>query len=161
MNEIIITTQKEWDELPNEFDKYTRIIIKGEGKITIKERKINASVEAWDRASVVAWGHASVVAYLLSTVHKFAFSSVKAYDNVTVYNHSNSPIDFFESTVNIIEKSDFIVATFDQWLETNEVKLGLSDVSGLFEGITELDPEQLKDMTEYFKRIKKPSGRFN
>ena len=64
MADIIVTTQKEWDEAPKEFEGY--VIIK-QGRICVAERKGwgvvasgNASVGAWGNASVRAWGNASV-----------------------------------------------------------------------------------------------------
>ena len=81
MKEIIIKTQKQFDELPNSFTEYTRILIESEERIIINK--------AWENSSVEARGNSSVVARENSSVVARGNSSVEAYENVGVHLYSD------------------------------------------------------------------------
>jgi len=94
VGEMVVTNQKEWDDIPKEFNGY--IYVKSAGtKIIIAERKGlrvvawgNSSVEAWGNSSVVAWGNSSVVARGNSSVEAWGNSSVEAWGNVQIAKYS-------------------------------------------------------------------------
>ena len=60
ISEIIVRTQKEWDNIPKEFDGYI-YIQNADSCIIVAERK-GISVEAWEHASVEARDYSSVEA---------------------------------------------------------------------------------------------------
>jgi hypothetical protein len=88
MADIIVTTQKEWDEAPGEFDGY--VVIK-QGRICVAEGKGwgviatgNATVRASGNATVRASGNATVKAWGNATVRASENATVEAGGNATV-----------------------------------------------------------------------------
>ncbi len=71
MNEITITSQLEWDSLPDSFDEHTNINIRIPGDIWLLIRRIpknssavlrgNSSAELWGSSSAELWGSSSAV----------------------------------------------------------------------------------------------------
>ena len=93
MREITVKTQKEWDDVPKEFEGH--IYIQSKEKIVIAQRKGfcvvargNSSVVAWENSSVVAWENSSVVARGNSSVVAWENSSVEARGNVQIAKYS-------------------------------------------------------------------------
>ena len=90
MSQIIVKSQKEWDNVPKKFDGY--IYIESKERIVIAERKgfrvvaqENASVEAWGNASVVAWGNASVEAWGNAQIAKYSdFAKLQTRGNARI-----------------------------------------------------------------------------
>lgn len=76
MKEITISTQAQWDALPERFEEYTRVLIEDTpARLTVNRTPINSSVVARGNSSVVA--HACVGVHLqsdLASVVLFAFS---------------------------------------------------------------------------------------
>ncbi len=105
MKEIIITTQAEFDALPQHFDELTRIIIKSTtSRLVVKLARENSSVEAWGN---------SVVRVFSECVKKIAlYGFAVAIISATI-------------TVNIEKKSEhcYIQVTKDLgWFERNAVE---------------------------------------
>jgi hypothetical protein len=109
MKEIIVTTQQELDALPDRFDEYTNIVIKGKRYDWIAvnkarenssvEARENSSVEAWENSSVVARENSSVVARENSSVEAWENSSVEAWENSSVVARENSSVVAWENSV--------------------------------------------------------------
>ena len=98
MREITVKTQKEWDDVPKEFEGH--IYIQSKEKIVIAQRKGfcvvargNSSVVAWENSSVVAWENSSVVARENSSVEARGNSSVVAWENSSVEARENSSVE--------------------------------------------------------------------
>ena len=111
MSQIIVKSQKEWDNVPKKFDGY--IYIESKERIVIAERKgfrvvaqENASVEAWGNASVEAWGNASVVAQENASVVAQENASVEAWGNASVVAWGNASVEAW-GNAQIAKYSDF------------------------------------------------------
>ena len=91
-NEIIITSQKEWDKLPDSFKVLTNIIIKTDSSFVLKINRIlsNSTVFASGNSTVSASGNSTVSASGNSTVYAYGNSIVYASGNSTVYAYSES-----------------------------------------------------------------------
>jgi hypothetical protein len=109
MKEIIISTQAELDNLPNNFSEFTLILIKGGtfgNKIIIRVARENSSVvargnssvEARENSSVVASGNSSVEASGNSSVVASGNSSVVAWGNSSVEASGNSSVVAWENS---------------------------------------------------------------
>ena len=92
MNEIICTTQAEFDAVPVDFDG--RVIVKFGTPYNraVINRRFKCAVVAWDNSSVVARDNSSVVARDNSSVEAWGNSSVEAWDNSSVEGHGNVQI---------------------------------------------------------------------
>lgn len=114
MSEIIVRNQKEWNDIPKDYngcisiqdtDSYiivakrkgfsvvvgdkSSVVVKGSASV---EARDNSYVEAWGSASVVAWGNASVVAGDNASVEAYGNSSVVAWDKSSVESYENSSV---------------------------------------------------------------------
>ena len=127
MKEIFINTQKELDSLPQIFDDYTRIIIKGGtpyNRIFINVARENSSVVAWGNSSVEARGNSSVVARENSSVVAWGNSSVVAWGNSSVVAWGNSSVVAWgNSSVEARENSSVVA-----WGNSSVVARGNSSV---------------------------------
>jgi hypothetical protein len=96
MRKIIVTTQAEFDALPNAFAELTRIYVKNDpaaGRLVVNKAWGNSSVEAWGNSSVEAWGNSSVEARENSSVEAWENSSVEAWGNSSVVARENSSVE--------------------------------------------------------------------
>ena len=93
---ITVTTQAEFDALPPSFEEYTIIDIRG--RITVRGKRGNSSVEARENSSVEAWGNSSVVARENSSVVARENSSVVACGNSSVEAWENSSVEARENS---------------------------------------------------------------
>ena len=100
MNEIIVKSQKELDELPIDYNgriviefgtPYDRAVVNRRFKFSVVARG-SSSVEARDNSSVVACGNSSVVACGNSSVVAWGNSSVVAWDNSSVVAQANTQV---------------------------------------------------------------------
>jgi len=87
ISEIIVRTQKEWDNIPKEFDGYI-YIQNADSCIIVAERK-GISVVARGSASVVARDYSSVVAGDNASVEAWEHASVVAGGNVQIIKDSD------------------------------------------------------------------------
>ena len=92
MKIIVVTTQKEFDDLPEKFSQYTRIEIRASSRIVVKKARENSSVVARESSSVEAWENSSVVARENSSVVARGSSSVEAWENSSVMAWENSSV---------------------------------------------------------------------
>ena len=92
MSQITVTTQKEWDDIPSDFDGYIYIQSPVNSRIFIAERK-GLRVVAWENSSVVARENSSVVARGNSSVEAWENSSVVARGNSSVVARENSSVE--------------------------------------------------------------------
>ena len=117
MKEIIITSQKQLDELSLDFKDFTYINIKAgtlynpiiiknnykNSSVVARENSSvealgNSSVEAWENSSVVAWENSSVEARGNSSVIAWENSSVEAWENSSVEARGNSSVVAWENS---------------------------------------------------------------
>ena len=106
MKEITITTQKEFDGLPDRFDEFTRIYIKAAERITVDKARGNSSVVARENSSVEARENSSVEARENSSVEARENSSVEARDRASTQVFSDSSIILlFSFAVAIVAKN--------------------------------------------------------
>ena len=116
LDEVIVKTQEELDEIPVDFrgriyieggtpfariyisKKYPiRVVARGNSSVVARENSSvvawgNSSVEARENSSVVAWGNSSVVARENSSVEARGNSSVEARENSSVVAWGNSSV---------------------------------------------------------------------
>jgi len=131
-DEIIVRTQKEWNDIPKEFDGYISIqdadIIVAEMKGSRVEAKGNASVVAWnnvfiiarDHASVEARNHASVEAWDNASVIACENSSVMAVDNSSVIARNNSFVETWGNAFIEAKGNAFVVARGNASVEARD-----------------------------------------
>ena len=83
---IVVKTQKEFDELPENFKEFTFVEIRSDNDLTIVVKKTpgNSTVTAYDNSAVWACDSSTVKAYDSSTVKAFDSSTVWACDSSTV-----------------------------------------------------------------------------
>jgi hypothetical protein len=112
MSEIIVKSQLDWDQIPDDFKGY--IYIQSDTRITITERK-GCKVVALDNSSVLALGNSSVEAWDNSSVEAWGNSSVKALDNSSVVALDNSVVEAWDNSVveawgnvQVCKYSDFV-----------------------------------------------------
>ncbi len=101
MQEIKITSQKQLDELPLNFDNFTYIYIYAGtlyNPIIIRNKYKNSSVEARENSSVEARENSSVVARENSSVEAWENSSVVARENSSVEARGNSSVEARENS---------------------------------------------------------------
>ena len=76
--EIIISTQKELDDLPSKFDKHTTIIIKNDpncGRLILRVARENSTVKAYGNSTVEAYDNSGVhLMSITANVILFAFA---------------------------------------------------------------------------------------
>jgi len=89
MSEIIVKSQLDWDQIPDDFKGY--IYIQSDTRIVVEKRK-GCKVVARDNSSVLAYGDSSVVALENSSVVAWENSVVNAWDNSVVEARGNSSI---------------------------------------------------------------------
>ena len=92
MNEIIVKSQKELDELPIDYNGRIMIEFGTPYDRAVVNRRFKFSVVAWGNSSVVAWGNSSVEAMGNSSVEAMGNSSVVARDNSSVVAWGNSSV---------------------------------------------------------------------
>ena len=128
MNTIKITSQKQLDELPIDYDgkiyikfgtpnnpaiirnKYTYpVAARGNSSVEAWE---NSSVEAWENSSVVALENSSVVAWENSCVVARGNSSVAARDNSSVAAYDNSSVEAWENS-SVVACGNSSIAAYD------------------------------------------------
>jgi hypothetical protein len=118
MQEIIVTTQKELDNVKVDFDgiikitggtSFRRIVVskKYEYRVVAWE---NSSVEARENSSVEAWGNSSVVAWENSSVVARENSSVEARENSSVEAWENSSVEAWENSSVVARENSSVVA---------------------------------------------------
>ena len=135
---ITVTTQAEFDALPPSFEEYTIIDIRG--RITVRGKRGNSSVEARENSSVEAWGNSSVVARENSSVvacgnssvEAWENSSVEAWENSSVVAWGNSSVEAWEnSSVEARENSSVVAwenSSVEAWGNSSVVARGNSSV---------------------------------
>ena len=124
MKEIVITTQKEFDKLPNRFKEYTVIIIRGEERIIVNEARDNSSVVARDNSSVVARGNSSVEAWGQAIVRVFS-------DLVKIIMHGYSVLSIpVNININVKHDKTYIIQRYERqkYLEREGVKINRGNV---------------------------------
>jgi hypothetical protein len=124
MSEIIVKTQQEFDNIPDEFKGYIYIQSEPDSRIIIAKRKgiivawgnssvvarENSSVEAWGNSSVEAWGNSSVVARENSSVEAWGNSSVVARENSSVEAWENSSVEARENSSVVARENSSVEA---------------------------------------------------
>ena len=104
MKTIIVTSQDEFDSLPESFDVYTVIKIQNTKSRIIVTYKKNSSVVAWDNSSVEAWDNSSVVAW--------GNSSVEAWGNsISRIMSSGVRLSSHQFSVSIIQQAENVAVT--------------------------------------------------
>lgn len=116
MREINITSQEQWDLLPEKFEEFTVLKINCE-YIVIKSNPGNSRA--------VLWGYSSADAFLCATIIVLsAFPIIgKLLDNshlIYKYDNKNRPRQKDESA-KITEFNEIITPSFEQWLERGYV----------------------------------------
>ena len=120
MKEIIVSSQVDFDALPNSFDEYTRILIKNTtSKLVVKISRENSSVVAWENSSVEARGNSSVVARENSSVVARENSSVEAWENSSVVAWENCVVRIFSDYLKKIVLYGFAVAIVSSTITVN------------------------------------------
>jgi hypothetical protein len=120
MKEIIVSSQVDFDALPNSFDEYTRILIKNTtSKLVVKISRENSSVVAWENSSVEARGNSSVVARENSSVVARENSSVVAWGNSSVVAWENCVVRIFSDYLKKIVLYGFAVAIVSSTITVN------------------------------------------
>jgi hypothetical protein len=77
----------------------------------------NASATLLENARAALYGNASATSCLATTIHNYSRSSaVSLYDSASAYLHRTPSALSAETTCNIVDESDIITPTFDQWL---------------------------------------------
>ncbi len=94
-NIIKITTQAEWDTLPDKFNEFTEIQIYG--KIEIKTARDNSQVTAWDNSQVTARDNSQVTAWDNSQVTAWDDSQVTVWNSSQVTALGNSRVTAWEN----------------------------------------------------------------
>jgi hypothetical protein len=102
MDTILISSQEEWDKLPDSFDTHTIIKIENTKSQIIVKYKLNATVRAGDNATVEAWGNA--------TVRAGDNATVRAWDNATVRAWGNAILRVLSRDAIIRELADQAIA---------------------------------------------------
>jgi hypothetical protein len=127
MNEITIKTQKEFNELPNFFDCYTRIIIKSNNsiKLVVNKRIKNAHVVARGSSHVVAWESSHVVARGSSHVEARESSHVEAWGSSHVVAWESSHVEAWGSSHVEARGSSHVVA----WESSHVVARGIVSIN--------------------------------
>ncbi len=98
MKTIIITTQKELDDLPLSFEAGTRIEIKSQEIISVKRLCTHAIVFAYNSSVVFAYGSSKIYAYDSSKVYAYDLSRVDAYNSSKVYAFNSSRVFAYKSS---------------------------------------------------------------
>jgi hypothetical protein len=112
MKTIIIKTQKEFDELPDSFEEFTRIEIRSSEAITIKNNKLNSVVTAYNSSKVTAYNSSTVTACNSSIVRAYDSSKVTAYDSSKVYACNSSIVRAYDSST-VTACNSSIVRAYD------------------------------------------------
>jgi hypothetical protein len=112
MRTIIVTTQTEWDALPEKFGEPTEVRIQSDPNVwlTIKKCPGSSRVEAWGSSRVVARGSSRVVARgssrvvarEWSRVEAWGSSRVEARESSSVKSYANSVVLVFATTVAVV-----------------------------------------------------------
>jgi len=97
MTHIVITTQADFDALPDRFEAYTIIEIRAKS-IVISGRRDNSSIEARDNSSVRARDNSSIEARDNSSIEAWGNSSIVARDNSSVQARDNSSVQAWENS---------------------------------------------------------------
>ena len=98
MEEIIVTTQEQFNAIEADFDGRVIIRFGTPDFRAVVSRSFRYPVEAWDNSSVVARDNSSVVAYSNSSVVAWGNSSVVARDNSSVVAWGNSSVVAWENS---------------------------------------------------------------
>jgi len=92
MKTVVVTSQKELNELPEKFDQFTVVEIRSNEKIVVSVARGNSRVVARDNSHVVAWDNSHVVAWDNSHVVARGNSHVVARGNSHVVARGNSHV---------------------------------------------------------------------
>ena len=150
MKTLKITSQREWNALPERFDEFTAVEIVGKRWIIIKRSPGNARVyarenskvdaqgkaivEARENAKVIAWGNAEVIAWGDSSVEAWENSKVYARGNAKVVARENADVVAYEN-VKVIAWGDADVVAYDN---SKVVAWGDANVEALNNSIVEV-----------------------
>ena len=90
MKQIFITTQAEYNKLPDRFDEYTEVIIRDTKEwVVVRKTWGNATVRAWGNATVRASGNATVEAWGNATVRAWGNATVEASGQTCIWAFSD------------------------------------------------------------------------
>ena len=123
MNVIVVKTQAELDALPDSFEIYTRIEIRGGvpgDRIFIKKARGNSFVEARGNSFVEAWGNSSVEAYEFAMIAVLAATVIlkRLCDHVMVSLRGVNPkILKKDKTVTVKKTPQYLNISFEKWLD--------------------------------------------
>lgn len=114
MSEIIVKSQLDWDQIPDDFKGY--IYIQSDTRIVVEKRKGckvvalgNSSVLVLRDSSIVARNNSSVVAWENSLVEAWDNSSIEALENSSVIARGNSLVEARgDSSVWALENSSVV-----------------------------------------------------
>ena len=103
MKNIIIKSQKEWDELPDSFEEFTVLDIREVENLIIKSNPNNSSArlfdnssaELWGNSSAELWGNSSAELWGNSSAELFDNSSAELFDNSSARLHDNSSAELW------------------------------------------------------------------
>ena len=106
MKEIIVSTQKELDSLPDKFQEYTRIIIKCDKKIIITKNRGNSTAELWGNSTAELWENSTATLRENSTATLWGNSTATLRENSTAKLRENSTAELRgNSTATLRENS--------------------------------------------------------
>ena len=136
LDEIIVKSQKELDDIPEDFEGiiyiefgtyWNRAIVNKKyiGSVVARENSSvvargHSSVEAWENSSVVARGHSSVVARENSSVEAWENSSVEARENSSVVARGHSSVEAWENSSVEARGHSSVVARENSSVEARE-----------------------------------------
>ena len=109
MKRIVITSQAEYDKLPQDFVEFTEVNV--QCNLIISSTPQNSTVRAYDTSTVTAYGSSTVTAYGSSTVTAYGSSTVRACGSSTVTAYGNAVLSVLRSSVTVM-LFNLAVATF-------------------------------------------------
>lgn len=120
-NKVIVTSQEEWDNLPESFDTFTIIEIRTKDYLNIYCNPSNSSVRLYNNSSAILYDNSSVKLYDNSSAELYNNSSVKLYGSSSAELYGNSSVKLYENSTGIILSSNVKYESFDLSVISNQI----------------------------------------